>query len=38
MNKLTINVSGLPNDVKEVYLQRQKKERIIKDYIKKIQE
>ena len=35
MKKLTINVSGLPNDFKEIYLQRQKKEQIIKNDIKK---
>ena len=34
MKKLTINVSGLPNDVKEIYLQWQKKEQIIKRDIK----
>ena len=35
MKKLVINVVGLPDDVKKIYLQRQKKEQITKSDIKK---
>ena len=35
MKKLVINIVGLPDDVKKIYLQRQKKERITKKDIKK---
>ena len=35
MKKLVINVVGLPDDVKKIYLQQQKKERINKSDINK---
>ena len=35
MKKLTINVTGLPNDVKNIYIQQQNKEKITKNDIKK---
>ena len=37
MKKLVINVVGLPDDVKKIYIQQQKKERITKSDIKKFQ-